>query len=150
MSDDNWLGAEVFDCPNCKNKLFKVGHSPFADDDVFYCDSCPKRVDVSFYDKRSMKITDEFSSDGKTLWENKIKAIESHLRECDCGGKFNYHSPRRCPYCSAPVVVETSSFELYPAYFYYEEDRDPTQIEREKVEKFTNEFIITNNIWKEN
>ncbi|MEO8074489.1 MAG: hypothetical protein ABI686_14725 [Acidobacteriota bacterium] len=38
-ASENWLEAKVFDCSNCKNKLYRVNHSPFADEDTFYCNT---------------------------------------------------------------------------------------------------------------
>lgn len=54
--EDNWLNAQIIECPQCKEKLYRVDHSPFSDDDTFYCDSCEKRVEVSFYDEKRRKI----------------------------------------------------------------------------------------------
>ncbi len=58
--EDNLLNAQIIECPQCKEKLYRVDHSPFSDDDTFYCDSCEKRVEVSFYDEKRRKIFKRF------------------------------------------------------------------------------------------
>lgn len=148
MSENNWLEAEVFDCSNCRNKLFKVGHSPLADEDIFYCNSCPKRVDVGFYDKKRTELAKQIEIGTKENWQKLIKIIESQLKPCDCGGNYQFKSLRRCCYCSEIIKEINFSFELYPSYFYCKEDKEPTEEETEKVGRFMAEFIRTKNIWK--
>ena len=145
---ENWLDAKVYNCPNCGNGLFEVGHSPFADEDIFYCDTCPKRVDVSFYDKKRNELANSIDRDNPRFIQELIQEIELNLKNCDCGGKYKYYSPRRCSFCSNIVIEKKSSVELYPDYFYYKEDRDPTEEECVKVADFNAEFVITKDIWR--
>jgi hypothetical protein len=145
--DDNWLDAKVFDCPNCNKGLFTVGHSPFADDDSFYCNACPKRVEISFYDKLRRDLSKQL--DGGSL-SDLIPLIENELKPCNCGGTFKYQSPRRCIYCSIVIIGCDNQYEIYPSYFKSNSNRkeEPTESEIARVKEFQENFIITKNFWK--
>ena len=56
MEDDNWLNKSNINCPQCKKELTIVDHSPFDDSCRLYCNSCPKRVEISYYDEVYNKI----------------------------------------------------------------------------------------------
>ena len=48
--EGNWLRAAHIACPYCTCPLFRVNHSPLADDWLLYCDKCANRAVVSYYD----------------------------------------------------------------------------------------------------
>ena len=48
--EGNWLRAAHIACPHCHCPLYRVDHSPLADDWLLYCDSCANRAEVSYYD----------------------------------------------------------------------------------------------------
>ena len=145
--EDNWLSAQIIDCPQCKEKLYRVDHSPFFDSDFFYCDSCTKRVEISFYDNVRKQILSKFGDNIKNQYQN-IQEVENDLRPCDCGGNFKYHAPRRCIYCAFVVIDEGGGIDIYPGCTGINEDKEPTEEEQKEYEKFETEFIRTKNIWK--
>ena len=49
-AEDDWLNGRPIVCTSCGYQLYRVDHSPFDDGWLLYCDCCPRRVDVSFYD----------------------------------------------------------------------------------------------------
>ena len=144
--EDNWLNAQIVDCPQCKEKLYRVDPLPFFDSDFFYCDSCAKRVEVSFYDNVRKQILSKFG-DNKDQYQN-IQEVENELRPCDCGGNFKYHAPRRCIYCATIVIDEGGGIDIYPSYASIDEDKEPTKDEQEKYERFESKSTRTENIWK--
>src|SRR5260370_16846576 len=48
--EENWLHGKQIACPNCHQWLYRVDHSPFFDDDFWYCNRCPIHVEISSYD----------------------------------------------------------------------------------------------------
>jgi hypothetical protein len=106
----NWLYGEHFECPNCHQQLYRVDHSPFYDEYFLYCDSCPMRVEVSYYDpvyKHIDKhIRQTISKDESDMYTALMQAIEARLKPCACGGSFRHDSPRRCIICHTPVIID--------------------------------------------
>lgn len=145
-TDDNWLKGQTFNCSNCMNDLFRIIHSPFYDCDFCYCDSCPKRVEISFYDKVRNRILDKFGDNVREQYLN-IQEVEKELKSCDCGGNFKFDAPRRCIYC-ASVVIDEGGIDLFPSYPEIEKEKELTKGEIEKFEKFEEEFVRAENIWK--
>src|SRR5690349_7695854 len=62
--ETNWLHGERIACPSCQQPLYRVDHSPFYDEHLLYCDRCPIRVEVSFYDPVYHHLTQTLSRDG--------------------------------------------------------------------------------------
>ena len=116
IANDNWLNEEHIICPSCGQSLFRIDTSPFDDSYHFYCDSCPVRMEVSFYDPQ----LDQFEQTLPAPHESEertsllLKMMEDHLKPCTCGGTFRHDAPRRCFSCSAPVIIEDPAYvDLY-------------------------------------
>lgn len=152
MIEDNWLHANVFPCPHCGTRLFRVDHSPMSDNYTLYCDRCPNSVEVSYYDEVCLRLDKEHLADVPEGWLReaaKREVIEQHLRPCDCGGTYHFNSARRCSSCHQPVIVEEPWVDLFPSINGVEmEDRDPTPEEHDVYEQFAAAHIRTHNLWK--
>lgn len=155
VSDDNWLHVAVFPCPGCREPLFRVDHSPFADDYHFYCDQCANSVEISFYDAVTRAIDRGIASRGDTdpSWERervKRHIIEARLRPCVCGGQYESDAPRRCPLCQAVTIADwPEDVDLWPGYMWWEEDRDPTPEESERAEAYITQTVRQRDIWRD-
>lgn len=115
--DENWLHEEWIDCPSCRQSLFRIDTSPFDDTYHFYCDRCPVRMEVSFYDPKldQLKRALPYSQESEERYPVLVKMMEKHLKPCACGGMFRYDAPRRCFFCYAPVIIDEPAYvDLYP------------------------------------
>lgn len=141
-SDNNPLDNRDITCAQCKATLGWVLHSPFYDEHYLYCDSCPRRVEVSFYDPETVKINEQFFSeevadDGENknedeVWAAYFMALEERLAPCPCGGTFRHNAPRRCLYCSAVIPEDPDGRDVWPG----------------DGNENCSELIITTNIWR--
>lgn len=98
--ETNWLHGEHIACPSCHQQLYRVDHSPFYDVHFLYCDRCPIRVEVSFYDPVYTQVMQI------ECYEVLMQTLEAHLKPCGCGGTFRHDAPRRCFTCHTPVIVD--------------------------------------------
>lgn len=137
--DDNWLEAEVLNCPTCEEKLFAVSHSPFHDDHLLYCDRCPKALEISYYDPVYQRVVDQLPR--PRMWEGIMAAIEPQLKPCSCGGRFRGTASRRCFSCGS-VVPAAARKDLTPYAGYEDTGRDPTAEEFVEHEQFIAEFVV--------
>lgn len=111
--DDNWLNEEWIQCPSCHQALFRIDTSPFDDNYHFYCDRCPVRREVSFYDPHLDQL-ERALPESEEHYTELVKMVEKHLKPCACGGMFRYDAPRRCFFCYAPVIIDDPMYvDLY-------------------------------------
>ncbi|HEY8324260.1 MAG: hypothetical protein ACHQ1E_11440 [Ktedonobacterales bacterium] len=152
-SDGNWLDAGVFPCPACHEALFRVNHSPFCDDYLLYCEQCANCVEVSYYDPVTIAFAERIRGEGMldSGWpqtEATLRLIEGRLKPCSCGGHYRFDAPRRCPFCLAPVLIDMSWAELWPGYFWVEEDADPTAEQIEQVGAYMDAHKREHDLWQ--
>ncbi|MDA0587679.1 MAG: hypothetical protein O2820_05300 [Planctomycetota bacterium] len=142
-SDDNWLNASVINCPSCAEKLFRVDHSSFYDEWHLPCGACAKWAEVSSCDPRAAELRSNVGNE----FEHLIAAIEESLKPCTCGGRFNHAAARRCFKCGSVVVAELGvDVSIYTGC--ENEDRDPTDEEQSRFDRFEAEFARRTNLWR--
>jgi hypothetical protein len=132
--NDNWLDCQEIECPSCSQRIILVIHSPFYNEHFLYCDSCPRHVEVSFYDPnlapiRKRHAVDEAKGDD---WDSYFTDLEDNLRPCPCGGTFSNSASRRCPYCACVIPYASEDKDVYPKDESFEFDL----------------LIVKNEIWK--
>jgi predicted nucleic acid-binding Zn ribbon protein len=134
----NWLHAEHLRCPACYADLWRVDHSPFYDEAFFYCDTCPRHAEVSYYDPQYRDAAaDEII---------RIHEVEAHLKPCVCGGHFRFAAARRCPTCWTPVIVEDpAGIDL----FYWEPFLDEDAPELEPAAQKIQHLARTDDLWRD-
>src|SRR5579884_2738134 len=97
--EEDWLHGERFQCFHCHQRLYRVDHSPFYDEYFLYCNRCPMRVEVSYYDPVFERVYKQVRQTYRTgeaeLYVALMRAIEPHLKSCLCGGIFCHNAPRR-------------------------------------------------------
>lgn len=136
----DWLHPAQISCPSCSAALFTVDRSPFYDDWVLYCDRCPRRAEVSFYDPVVVAL-------GNVSAAERFGEIERRLRPCACGGRYLFSAPRRCVTCSCVVLDGRAYVDIWPAVYSIPDDRDPTEAEEREVVAFEDKFIQRLNLW---
>ena len=150
--DDNWLDGQAIVCPSCQLPLWRVVHSPFYDDWFFYCDRCPKRAEVSFYDAEVKAIYDAFVAGGDSQFQSERmhREIERRLAPCDCGGQFRMAADRRCHRCHAVVVAkhDAHGIDIWPGWCGSDSDDDPTPEQEKEMQDFERAFVKTENLWR--
>ncbi|WP_430502420.1 hypothetical protein ACQRWP_12705 [Micromonospora trifolii] len=141
--DDNWLNGEEVACPECHERLYRLDHSPLLDCYFLYCDSCPMRVDVGYYDGTFMTIADALPSRDRT-YSTLMAALEARLRRCDCGGRFRDSAPRRCHRCSTVLtaISAPSGVDVWPGWWTDETDTGSLE------ETFTARYFRTEDLWE--
>lgn len=145
-SRDNWLSAQLFECPACRASLYRVDHSPLCDDDRLYCDQCPRAVEISLHDARFTAI--QRSMTDPTRRDLLVAATEPLLRACVCGGRFRDNAPRRCRFCTEPAVRDQpAGVDLYPGFVGEIGDREPTDAEQRRFDAFEAELVRKDDIW---
>jgi len=145
--ETNWLHGELIACPVCHQPLYRVDHSPFYDEHFLYCDQCPIRVEVSFYDPVYQHLRQTLSVEEGERYAALMQALEVHLKPCNCGGIFRHDAPRRCFRCQTPVIIDTSdSVDLWPGHFSSEA---PTGEEEENERHWMAQFIRTEDLWRD-
>jgi hypothetical protein len=148
-NDEHWLRPKVIECPRCGVRLFRVEISPFYDCYFLWCDQCPRRVEVSFYDEPMKQIQAEVAKqDKESRYEPLMRAIENRLQSCVCGGHFRHDSPRRCFSCNFEVIVGDTAMDLSPCTGWEDHpERDPTAEEEERYNRFQREFVRKDSLW---
>lgn len=137
----HWLEPESIACPSCSASLFRVGHSPFYDSWFLYCDRCPRRAEVSFYDPVVSQLGDIPATD-------RFHEIERRLRPCSCGGQYQFLAPRRCTTCAAIVLGDGESVDLWPGFLSGPQDREPTESEQNAVDDFEATHVQRGSLWR--
>lgn len=149
--DDNWLHGSIIACPHCQHRLYRVDHSPFADDWQLYCDGCANRVEVSYcdpvVDDIRMQVSIQIEQSAVAALVAQLTAIEARLKPCSCGGHYRYDAPRRCHVCLSDVIIGEPDVDLWPGYFGIIE-REPTPEEVVLFEQFASKHIRSGDIWK--
>lgn len=146
--ETNWLHEEHIACPSCQRRLFRVDHSPFYDEHFLYCDRCPIRVEVSFYDPVYQQITQTLAQKEGKRYEVLMQALEAHLKSCRCGGTFRHDAPRRCFICHTPVIVDApDGVDLWDSSLSSEALAEK---EEESARHWMAQFIRTEHIWRDN
>lgn len=153
MSNDeaNWLHGERIECLSCHQPLYRVDHSPFYDEYFLYCDRCPIRVEVSYYDAVLKQVTQTLSPDQSDAYIALMRAIEARLKPCVCGGTFRYDAPRRCFTCHTPVILDDpANIDLFPWIDYPLPDTPKhTAEELEEEERWMAQFIRAEDKWQD-
>jgi hypothetical protein len=141
MSGWNWLHGEHVRCPACQADLWRVDHSPFYDEAFFYCDTCPRHAEVSYYDPHY--------SDAAPDEAARIHRVEAHLKPCVCGGRFRYNAARRCLTCGTPVIfADPAGIDLsYWEPFLEEDAPDPPEEELDGAAQKMEQFARTDDLW---
>ncbi|MCG5447649.1 hypothetical protein [Micromonospora hortensis] len=141
--DENWLNGEDVTCRECHERLHRLDHSPLLDCYFLYCDSCPMRVDVGYYDKTFRTIADALPSEDRA-YPTLMAALEARLRRCDCGGRFRDSAPRRCHRCSTVLtdISEPSGVDVWPGWWTDETDTGSLE------ETFTARYFRTEDLWE--
>lgn len=119
LDESNWLDSKTIECEHCGQKLQWLLHSPMYDETFFYCTKCPRRVEVSHYDKFALQLRElavkESGDQGIENWTTKFyDLVEQHLAECECGGRFAYSSPRRCLKCFSVSPQSEPCRDVWP------------------------------------
>ena len=147
--EDNWLHAETIVCLNCFESLYRVDHSPFYYSVNFYCNQCANRAEVSANDPVVHQLRSELSARNVLDNESLTHAIESRLRNCDCGGQYSSTAARRCYKCNAVVLQEVRDVNLWPISFIPKPENDePTEFESQLATKFLETHVRTTLLWK--
>lgn len=146
MSNDanNWLASTRLRCPQCQEDLWSVVHSPMLDSLSFYCDSCPRHAEISYYDSHY-----EAAVTSTAEWRMQIQLLESQLKPCVCGGHFRFNAARRCLTCGFPVIRDNpAGIDLwYWEPFLAEESPDPSDKELERAEQRIDGLARTADLW---
>jgi DNA-directed RNA polymerase subunit M/transcription elongation factor TFIIS len=156
MADKNgnqhWLDSETFPCPHCGALLYRVVHSPMYDHWQLYCDSCANSVEVNYYDTMASALVDEISSDASVStgerYTVQMRAIESALRDCSCGGRYQHDAPRRCHVCNTIVINDAVGIDLWPVIVDADEDVEPTPDQITEVDRFVAAHVRAHDIWQ--
>jgi len=146
MTEEHWLDAGVLACTHCGFKMSWVDRSPFHDDHKLYCDRCPRAVEIGYYSPQYRKAMESLPAE--RTWELVMQTIEPLLKSCVCEGRFRASAPGRCFSCGT-VAEEAAGKDLSPYIGCEDEDRDPTEEEQAKYDRFESEFIIQKDIWVE-
>jgi hypothetical protein len=150
-SGDNWLDARSFACPHCQEALYSVIRSPLFDEWQLYCERCPRRVEISFYDSVARRIGDALSAYPLPAGERAVthlREMERWLKPCVCGGRFRHDAPRRCHVCHNVVLDSASDTDLWPAVYGVDaEERDLTEGERAYAAQFEAAHVRRHDIW---
>lgn len=80
--ETNWLHMEELECPVCREKLYRVDHSPFYDEHFLYCDHCPIRVEVRFYDPVYQHLVQQVVPNESRKYPALMRTLEFHLKPC--------------------------------------------------------------------
>jgi hypothetical protein len=154
--EENWLHGEQIECPSCHQLLYRVDHSPFYDEHFLYCDRCPIRVEVSYYDPVYTHVYKDVRQTHTQPQEDEyrvlMRAVEARLKPCRCGGRFLHDASRRCLTCSTPVITEnTSGIDLFRWHDTLLPDSTGLTDEalQEEEERWRSQFLRTEDIWRD-
>ncbi len=148
IDKSNWLDSKTIECAACGQKLHWLWHSPMYDCTFYYCTLCPKRVEVSHYDKTYGNLHEtarkEMKEDDAEAFSKRfIALVEEHLAPCDCGGRFEYASLRRCLKCYSPLPESEVNRDVWPP----ETGREP-ELDYQSLNNAVELLIKRKNIWK--
>lgn len=94
-----------YECPSCKQRILldhpDVVHAGFDDSGFLYCDKNGDLITWSTFDDTYQKLIGQIHP--WLLSNDQKRIVEISLKECDCGGKFIYSAPPRCPNCNYPI-----------------------------------------------
>lgn len=149
---DNWLDGRAIVCVSCVRSLWRVVRSPFYDSWLLYCDQCPKRAEVSYYDNEVTAIQHALATGGDSVplqSARMYREIERRLAPCDCGGRFRLSADRRCHGCHAVVLVgsDADGIDLWP-HWSGADFGDPTPEEEKEWGEFESAFIRSDGLWQ--
>ena len=148
--DDNWLDGHAIACPSCERLLWQVVRSPFYDEWLFYCDRCPKRAEVSYYDHTVKAIREALAAKGHKgdQSEHLHREIEERLAPCECGGRFRLSADRRCHDCHAVVLAgPDTEMDVWPHWPGADFD-EPTPEQEKEWESFELAYIKKRELWR--
>jgi hypothetical protein len=149
--DDNWLDGRAITCQSCQAPLWRVIRSPFYDEWLFYCDRCPRRAEVSYYDSEVKAIHDRFIAMGDKQFQSERmhREIERRLAPCDCGGQFRLLADRRCHKCHAVVVAgDEGAIDVWPDWPGSDLEH-PTPEQEQEWREFEAAFVKKDaNLWQ--
>jgi hypothetical protein len=150
-SGDNWLDARNFACPHCQEPLYSVIRSPMYDEWQLYCDRCPHRVEISFTDPVAREVADALGVQplpGGAFAISHLRAMETRLKACSCGGRFRHDAPRRCHVCHNVVLADAIDTDLWPGVYGIDaEERDLTDEEMAFAAQFETTHVHRADIW---
>jgi hypothetical protein len=138
---DDWLNPGFVECPSCHVRLYRVDHSPLYDEHWIYCTTCPRHVELGFYDQVVSKLPRD-----DTRWSH----IERLLKPCTCGGTFAFAAPRRCPTCSCVVLDGASNTDLFPEVFgvlALGPDQEPSEQQAAELEAWERHCVRSEDLW---
>jgi len=149
IDESNWLDSKVIECLQCGQKLHWFWHSPIYDDVFFYCNQCPRRVEVSGYDELVGKLhkiaTEEVRADDEKKRGRKFYSlIEKKLADCECGGRFKYDAPRRCLRCFSVLAQSEPSRDVWPP----ESADEKFSLDYQSLSSSAESLTKTENIWR--
>ena len=103
------MTKETATCQSCgKDIAGEIYHLGFSNMEALYCSSCPKVLllsDFELIENRNiiwphLKANDE----GWQYYDRHLlpvySQIEKLFKDCNCGGRFGFMNPPRCPKCS--------------------------------------------------
>jgi uncharacterized C2H2 Zn-finger protein len=92
-------------CPTCENvirlKQKQIYHAGFSNLGFLYCDTCTNILEFSTYNKHYVAIVGE--KHPWTLSQKDKRKVETHLKQCSCGGRFRFDLQPKCPYCGGSL-----------------------------------------------
>lgn len=103
------MTAHTAKCQTCGRKVSgEIYHLGFSDMDALYCSSCPRVLlfkDHSLLDRFGIKWPHLKAHDPGFQFYNRhllpvFERIESLFKPCQCGGRYAYMNPPRCPKCN--------------------------------------------------
>jgi hypothetical protein len=149
--DDNWLDGRAIVCHRCGRSLWRVVRSPFYDEWLFYCDRCPKRAEVSYYDAKVKAIYEALAAKADTAFQSErmYREIEQCLAPCDCGGQFRLSADRRCHDCHAVVLAGTDAagIDVWP-HWPSATFAEPTPEQEKEWQAFDQAYMKSRELWR--
>lgn len=90
-------------CSKC-NFVFEIQKkSPYDNSHYLNCDNCMTVMKINYSDSILQKYSNDLGLFTKNINSKEINSynqeIESHLNKCLCGGSFNFHNHKKCPFC---------------------------------------------------
>lgn len=93
----------IVNCPGCQKDIELAQpylfHAAFIQRGFLYCDRCSHTLTIESGDPSYSKLVR--SRHPWTLSYREKRRVEAHLKPCECGGKFAFDIPPRCPRCQA-------------------------------------------------
>ena len=145
--DGHWLAHYTVHCEKCQAELLMLEHSPFENGYYLYCDTCPKRVDVSVYDSTFQDIEKQVSAVNRAedMESNYLglvmPAVEARLRPCACTGHFKRSAQPRCLHCGTRIANAQEGFNVWFP--------DPKDEDIPKYEALLETLILSEDLWRD-